>query len=549
VYGLEDVQLKTATLSSSAYCQPLCGFAQGIRPLVKVSIEPEVTSDAEYLERGLTKLSLADAGVEVSSTAKGERLLACLGELHLEQSILDLERVYCGKVEGIKLRVSDPIVEFAESTTWFSKQEIENFTGFFDDASPILRQATIPPYSEEEGIAYARNGRMRVVFSGRGAALSLRVVPLPSSVYKCLETDEISSVENECHEELLGLGSALQCSASTPEAILHELKQSLLSLNSNECGMICTIGIRDGTTVRGVVAAEVYYPVTLTKQDNQEVSDEDTLAIQNKIELGVKEFESLRSDIRKGGFSALTDAESQSEDFNAAAFSIWLKSMKGSVAAGFETAMSAGPICEEPVRNVLVVLEGVEVAVVKQSDSDSYHASKPIAAGMMVSSLRVGTRCALLSRPVRLMEGHLRLTLHSSLAGLGSLYQVLSKRRGKVIEDSMVDGTDLLMITALIPQAEAFGLTPELFAKTSGEVTAPEMLFSHWECLDVDPFWIPTSEEEREDFGELQTAGDASTGLDNTALSYIRRVRKRKGLTVDSSRTVLSAEKQRTLKR
>jgi ribosome assembly protein 1 len=113
----------------------------------------------------------------------------------------------------------------------------------------------------------------------------------------------------------------------------------------------------------------------------------------------------------------------------------------------------------------------------------------------------------------------------------------------------MVDGADLLMITALIPQAEAFGLAPELYSNTSGEVTAPELNFSHWDRLDVDPFWIPTSLEEREDFGELQVAGDMSTGLDNTALKYIRKVREQKGLTTDSARTVLNAEKQRTLKR
>jgi len=222
--------------------------------------------------------------------------------------------------------------------------------------------------------------------------------------------------------------------------------------------------------------------------------------------------------------------------------------MKGSAVAGFQLAVRAGPICEEPMRNIMVIMEGVEIAVTRANDG-KYKESKPLSGGMVVSALRSGIRCALLSRPVRLMEGHLRLTLHSSLAGLGSLYSVLSKRRGKVVDDSMVDGTDLLMITASIPQAEAFGLAPELFGKTSGEVTAPEMIFSHWERLDVDPFWIPTSEEEREDFGEVQSAGDSSTGIDNPALSYIRQVRKRKGLTVDSSRTVLSAEKQRTLKR
>ena len=42
-------------------------------------------------------LSLADAAVEVSATDKRERLLAYLGELHLEQSILDLGNVYCDK--------------------------------------------------------------------------------------------------------------------------------------------------------------------------------------------------------------------------------------------------------------------------------------------------------------------------------------------------------------------------------------------------------------------------------------------------------------------
>lgn len=153
------------------------------------------------------------------------------------------------------------------------------------------------------------------------------------------------------------------------------------------------------------------------------------------------------------------------------------------------------------------------------------------------------------SRPARIVESHLKLTLNSSFAGLGSLYPVLSKRRGKVLEDSMVDGTDLLLISANLPHAESFGLAPELFRLTSGEVTAPELIFSHWEVLDQDPFWIPTSLEEREDFGEIIQSGDVSTGVDNTALQYIRKVRERKGLLVDSSRTVVAAEKQRTIKR
>ena len=113
----------------------------------------------------------------------------------------------------------------------------------------------------------------------------------------------------------------------------------------------------------------------------------------------------------------------------------------------------------------------------------------------------------------------------------------------------MVDGTDLIRITASIPQAESFHLAPELLRESSGEVTAPELLFSHWELLEEDPFWIPTSLEEREDFGEILVSGDSSTGIKNIALRYIRKVRERKGLLSDSKKIVVAAEKQRTLKR
>lgn len=545
LYGLEDVQLKTATISDNASCQPLRGFHEAVRPLVKVNIEPENTADAEFLERGLAKLSLADAAVEISTTDKGERILACLGELHLEQSILDLERIYCGK-EGVKMRISDPIVDFAETTDWFPNNELENYVAFYDDRSPRLRHTMIPPYSEEEGIIFAKNGRVRSLVAGRGAAISIRVVPLVATVHKSLQIDE---VEDEA--ELLKLGRALNCEGETAEQILSCLNHLLCSVDSNGNAIIESSGLRSGSCAVGVVAKEVHVPqVEFHSKEKRDADDTNEIEDDsNSSTLSCGEYEVLRSRIRDHVQGLESKSQSKAiSGVDRTAHDIWLNIMKGSVVAGFQLATKSGPVCEEPMRNVLIVVEGVEVAV-GQTEDNKYKESKPLSGGMVVSALRSGIRCALLSRPARLMEGHLRLTLHSSLAGIGSLYSVLSKRRGKVIQDSMVEGTDLLMITASIPQAEAFGLTPELFEKTSGEVTAPEMVFSHWERLDVDPFWVPTSEEEREDYGELQTTGDLSTGIDNPAIAYIRQIRKRKGLTVDSSRTVTNAEKQRTLKR
>jgi ribosome assembly protein 1 len=107
-----------------------------------------------------------------------------------------------------------------------------------------------------------------------------------------------------------------------------------------------------------------------------------------------------------------------------------------------------------------------------------------------------------------------------------------------------VEGTDLILITANLPQSESFGLSQELLKQSSGEVTAPELIFSHFEVLKEDPFWVPTSEEEIEEFGEIDFSGEMAL---NKSLSIIRDVRKRKGLLVDSSKIVVAAEKQRTL--
>ncbi len=57
--------------------------------------------------------------------------------------------------------------------------------------------------------------------------------------------------------------------------------------------------------------------------------------------------------------------------------------------------MRAGPLCEEPVRGVAVVLKSVEIAVTEDS-CGSYKAAKDLTGGMVVAALRSGIRCALL---------------------------------------------------------------------------------------------------------------------------------------------------------
>ncbi|CAB9497751.1 Elongation factor 4 [Seminavis robusta] len=578
IHNLEDLQLKTVTLCDEADGMPLQGFDRGIRPLVKVNVEAVDAADTEILERGLLQLSLADAAVEVTATSKGERILACLGEIHLEQSILDLQQVYCRK-KDIQLRVSDPIVEFAETTDWMAdKQEDNDFQAFFDDQSPRMRQTTIPPYNEEEGLANARHGRARAVVSGRCAAISVRVVPLASSVYKALKQQSLVGCD-DCEEELLRLARALQVfdknendadTKLTTDSVFSILCDSLCSIDGNGNAMIESRNLSNGKTVKGVVseANEVYIAKTSDadsdrkeRGENDEENEEEEAVEEKHNEDGLvlnqcsDEHDIVRGRIRQCGFYYSPDAAGTTEksSADAAALQIWKANLSSAV-AGFQLAVRAGPVCEEPIRDILVVLEGFEVAVVPKKDADGkntadFESATSLSSGMIMSAILSGVRCSMLTRPPRLIEGHLSLTMHATLTGLGPLYAILSRRRGKVVKDDMVEGTDLIEITATLPQAEAFGLAPELFKKTSGQVTAPELNFSHFSRLDEDPFWIPATQEEREDFGEIQQNGDVSTGLDNTALNLIRKVRTRKGLLVDSNRTVVAAEKQRTRKR
>jgi ribosome assembly protein 1 len=60
----------------------------------------------------------------------------------------------------------------------------------------------------------------------------------------------------------------------------------------------------------------------------------------------------------------------------------------------------------------------------------------------------------------------------------------------------------------------------EIRKRTSG-AASPQLVFSGFEMLDEDPFWVPTTEEELEDLGD-------KADKENLAKKYMDTVRKRK---------------------
>jgi ribosome assembly protein 1 len=105
----------------------------------------------------------------------------------------------------------------------------------------------------------------------------------------------------------------------------------------------------------------------------------------------------------------------------------------------------------------------------------------------------------------------------------------------------LLEGTPYFTIEATLPVAESFGFSEEIRKRTSG-LAQPMLRFVGFEMIDdVDPFWVPRTEEELEDLG---VHGER----ENVAKRYVDSVRRRKGLLVRGARGGREAEKQKTLK-
>eukprot|EP00842_Homolaphlyctis_polyrhiza_P004215 jgi/Hompol1/4795/HPOL_001844-RA len=180
---------------------------------------------------------------------------------------------------------------------------------------------------------------------------------------------------------------------------------------------------------------------------------------------------------------------------------------ENSIVSGFQMATMAGPLCAEPMSGVCFVIEDVRVDI-PTDDSEEVLASK----------------MAALPAPTDI---------------LGKVYAVLNRRRGRIISEDMKEGTPFFLISSVMPVVESFGFADEIRKKTSG-AASPQLLFTGFEVLDQDPFWVPMTEEELEDLGE-------KSDRENLAKKYVESVRKRKGLAIEK-KVVEHAEKQKTLK-
>ncbi|GMF37191.1 unnamed protein product [Phytophthora fragariaefolia] len=509
IVGLQEHVLKTATLSSTLACPSLTKMPYQAKPIVRVAVEPEDPRNFGALEAGLQRLYRSDPTVEVHVQETGEHVIVALGELHLERCIKDLKERFA----KVAVQVSEPLVGFRESIvdgTISSFQEnivfkdLLNPDGSKDEQSGNNPADTVADIDPKIALGTTPDGTL---------TLKLRALPLPLETAKLLEENAAllkrlmhsKKTANEANDKYVEVEAA-------SEDVCAFKKKLEKTLQSSE-----------NTYLKALPLDRIWSCGPRRVGPNMLINN-------------IQGYHANGCLFPSNSATELQDSEKAQQ----------IKKMENSIVTGFQMASSAGPLCDEPVWGVAFIIEDVafhekeneeDKSEEEQSEADKYG---PLS-GQVISIMRTTCLMAFVKQPVRLVEAEYECTVQCQAEQLGKLYSVISKRRGDIYSEELSDGTALFTVKAHLPVVESFGFATDLLIQTSGAASNPQLIFSHWSIIDMDPFFQPQTEEEREDYGERVYEH-------NYVRRYIEAVRKRKGLSRDE-KIVVHAEKQRTLKR
>ncbi|KAJ8377262.1 hypothetical protein AAFF_G00264900 [Aldrovandia affinis] len=132
-----------------------------------------------------------------------------------------------------------------------------------------------------------------------------------------------------------------------------------------------------------------------------------------------------------------------------------LGSVKDSIVQGFQWGTREGPLCDEPIRNVI-----------------------PTARRVVYSAFLMATP--------RLMEPYYFVEVQAPADCVSAVYTVLARRRGHVTQDAPIPGSPLYTIKAFIPAIDSFGFETDLRTHTQGQAFSLSV-FHHWQIVPGDP--------------------------------------------------------------
>lgn len=486
--GLEGKVLKSATLCSRLEgAVNLAGVSLVGKPIVRVALEPENPADLDKMIQGLHLLVQSDPCAEYEQFASGEHVLLTAGELHLERCLLDLKERFA----RCDISAGAPIVPYRETI--------------------VRAEEMRPPANKELG-----RGAVISVTSSKQVTMAIRIRPLPVDVtefliksgdsIRRLYTERRSVEDGEAGEESIGLDTAASAASAgsllSADDLMRQLQQRLETGKGRE--------VWKGQTKH--VAA-----------------------------FGPRRTgPNLLIDATKDGIlPKMFAANRGSDDAPRADENLRASHLSDMIGHAFQLAMAQGPLCHEPMQGVAVLLENVSLSL--PEDGSSARDKLGRLTGEVIKSLQASVRAGFVDWSPRLMLAMYSVEIQASTEVLGRVYDVLTRRRGRVVAEMMKEGTPFFTIQALLPVAESFGFADEMRKRTSG-AAQPQLIFAGFEILDEDPLWVPFTEDNLEDLGEL-------ADKENVAKRYMDGVRHKKGLLVEGRLVATDAQKQKTLKR
>ncbi|KAH8425214.1 GTPase RIA1 [Aspergillus melleus] len=491
--GLAGHVLKTGTLCSQLEGSVnLAGVSLNTPPIVRVALEPVNPADLGKMVTGLRLLEQSDPCAQYEVLPNGEHVILTAGELHLERCLKDLRERFA----RCDIQTGQTIVPYRETI--------------------INAPEMAPPKNPEVG-----RGGVVVVSPSKQLTMRLRVVPLPAAV-------------TEFFTKQVGTIKRLQSEKRTASDATNGTSESNQQIEASDA---------TDEALEGSILSLQEFKQELSKLFDENAKDEKELwnnVVDKIIAFGP----------RRIGPNILVDATAVNtcEKFllddptkqpsvsteESSRDALFVRDFCDKISYAFQLATGQGPLCQEPIQGTAVFLEDLAVNA-NEGELDLGRLT-----GESIRLVRDSISQGFLDWSPRIMLAMYSCEIQASTEVLGRVYAVITRRRGRILSEAMKEGTPFFTILSLLPVAESFGFAEEIRKRTSG-AAQPQLIFAGFEALDEDPFWVPATEEELEDLGEL-------ADRENVAKRYMDAVRRRKGLVIQG-RKLIDAEKQKTLKK
>lgn len=490
IAGLEGAILKSGTICTYLEGAPNLSSTGAIgtnAPIVRVALEPAWPTDLDKMIKGLKMLEQADPAVIYEQMESGEHVIVGAGELHLERCLKDLRERFA----KCDIQAGEVIVPYRES---------------------IVRQEEMRPPKD------AALGRGRVEVSTNSKQLTIRIAvrPLPATVTEFL-------VKNAgAIKRLYSEKQAAESTADTEEVA------SEADIDIDDAADDSQLSLEDFKKQLSAAFASV----SEDKDIWRDVSSK--IVAFGPRRTGPNLFIDATESSICSKFLVGDESSSPSTQDTDGKTAVQARDFVDKISHAFQLFCHQGPLCAEPLQGVSVFLESITLSPTSSS-SDVGRLT-----GETITTAREAMRSGFLDWSPRLLLAMYSCEIQAAAEVLGRVYGVITRRRGRIVSESLLEPSPNFTVVAMLPVAESWGFADEMRKRSSG-AAAPQLVFEGFEALDIDPYWVPTTEEELEDLGEK---GDR----ENVALRYVDKVRERKGMFV-KRKVVEHGEKQKTLKR